>query len=68
MKIEELPFSTYPGSGREQLKQRSGFHTRHADGPEFMRTTGATTCAYYGLDFTASFENWLTVVLDQVVP
>jgi hypothetical protein len=68
MKIDELPFTTYPGGGRDQLKQRPGWNTRHVDGPEFMRITGAKTCAYCGLDFTARFEDWLTMVLDHVVP
>ncbi len=68
MTIQELPFTAYPGGGREQLKQRPGWNTRHSDGPEFMRITGVKTCAYCGLDFTASFENWLMMVLDHVVP
>jgi 5-methylcytosine-specific restriction endonuclease McrA len=68
MTFQELPFNTYPGGGREQLKQRPGFTTRHADGPEFMRITGATHCAYCGLDMTARFEDWLTMALDHVVP
>jgi hypothetical protein len=68
MTTRELPFTAYPGGGRELLKRRPGFNTRHADGPEFMRITGANRCAYCGLDFTASFENWLTMVLDHVVP
>jgi hypothetical protein len=50
MKIEELPFAAYPGGGREQLKRRPGFNTRHADAPEFMKITGVTNCAYCGLD------------------
>lgn len=68
MTIQELPFTAYPGLGREQLKQRPGWTTRYADGPEFMKITGVKTCAYCGLDFTARFEDWLTMVLDHVVP
>jgi hypothetical protein len=68
MMFQELPFSAYPGGGREQLNQRLGFITRHADGPEFMRITGVKHCAYCGLDMTARFEDWLTMVLDHVVP
>jgi 5-methylcytosine-specific restriction endonuclease McrA len=65
---QELPFNSYPHGGREPLKRRPGYNTRQADGPEFMRITGATRCAYCGLNFTASFENWLTMVLDHVIP
>jgi 5-methylcytosine-specific restriction endonuclease McrA len=68
MTNQELPFNAYPGGGRKQLKQRPGLITRYADGPEFMRITGAHKCAYCGLDFTARFEDWLTMVLDHVVP
>jgi hypothetical protein len=32
-----------------------------------MRITGVRKCAYCGLDFTASYENWLTMALDHVV-
>jgi len=65
---QELPFSAYPGGGREQLKQRPGLNTRHADAPEFMKITGMKHCAYCGLDLTTRFEDWLTMVLDHVVP
>jgi len=68
MTMEEFSFATYPGGGREQLKQRPGINTRHADAPEFMRITGVKNCAYCGLDLTARFEDWLTMVLDHVVP
>jgi 5-methylcytosine-specific restriction endonuclease McrA len=68
MTFQKLPFSAYPGGGREQLKQRPGFNTRHADAPEFMEITGVKHCAYCGLDLTARFEDWLTMVLDHVVP
>lgn len=33
-----------------------------------MRRTGLTTCAYCGRDFAASYEAWLTMALDHVVP
>jgi hypothetical protein len=43
MMVEKLPFSACPGGGREQLKQRPGFNTRHADASEVMKITGVTT-------------------------
>jgi hypothetical protein len=33
-----------------------------------MRVTGQTKCAYCGHDFTVSYENWLQMALDHVVP
>ena len=65
---EELPFAAYPGGGREQLKRRPGWNTRHSDAPEFMRLTRMTSCAYCGTSLTARFEDWLTTALDHVVP
>jgi len=68
MTNQELPFTAYPGGGRELLKRRPGWNTRRSDGPEFMQITGAKSCAYCGLDMTGDFDNWLTMVLDHVVP
>lgn len=68
MTTDELPFNAYPDGGRKPIKRRPGFNTRHHDAPEFMKLTGVRHCAYCGLDFTASFENWLTMVFDHVVP
>jgi hypothetical protein len=68
MIIEELPFDTYPRGGREPIGRRPGSNTRHHDAPEFMKLTGVTSCAYCGLDFTASFDNWLSMTFDHVVP
>jgi hypothetical protein len=33
-----------------------------------MQKTGQTACAYCGLDFASSYENWLQMALDHVVP
>ena len=33
-----------------------------------MRKTGQTRCAYCGADFAASYETWLTMALDHVIP
>jgi hypothetical protein len=68
MTLRELPFNKYPGGGREQLKQRRGLITRHVDGPEFMKITGVTHCAYCGLNMISEFTDWLTMALDHVVP
>ena len=66
--FEKLPFSAYPGSGREQLKRGPGLISRYPEGPEFMRITGAKHSAFFGLSTTAGFEDWLTMALDHVVP
>lgn len=63
-----IPFDRYPDQGRTLLGRVHGANCRHEYGLAFMRKTGETTCAYCGLDFAASYENWLTMALDHVVP
>src|SRR5262245_26897541 len=67
------PFDSYPKGGKELLGRFGrGFtirgNTRMIRGPDFMRKTGQTACAYCGLSLVASFENWLQMQLDHVVP
>ena len=63
-----LPFRDYPGGGRKLIGARRGANCRHEYGREFMHKTGQHRCAYCGIDLTASYENWLTMTLDHVVP
>ncbi len=62
------PFTSYPGQGRKLLGKVVGSNCRHGYGLKFMRVTGQTKCAYCGHDFTVSYENWLQMALDHVVP
>jgi hypothetical protein len=63
-----LPFDSYPGGGRQLLGTRKGYNTRRVDVLDFMRLVPERQCAYCGLDFTATLENWLTLSFDRVVP
>src|SRR5438270_13369266 len=63
-----LPFDSYPGLGRQLLGRAPGANCRHEYGLTFMRKTGQTVCAYCGVDFSSSYETWLTMALDHVVP
>jgi hypothetical protein len=63
-----MPFDSYPSEGKALLGRVSGNNCRRGYGLKFMRVTGQTTCAYCGLDLVASFENWLQMALDHVVP
>lgn len=63
------PFDSYPDAGRVPLglvKNRG--NCRPGYGRKFMQLTGQTHCAYCGLDFTASYRDWLQMELDHVVP
>ena len=62
------PFDDYPNAGKALIKFAKGASCRREYGNDFMQATGQTKCAYCGLDLTESFENWLTMTLDHVVP
>jgi hypothetical protein len=63
-----LPFESYPGGGRKLLGHVKGANCRHEYGLQFMKVTGQTKCAYCSMDFTESYDNWLQMALDHVVP
>jgi hypothetical protein len=63
-----LPFDRYPHRGRSWFGKRSGGNCRHEYGLQFMKITRETCCAYCGIDLTSTFERWLTISLDHVVP
>jgi len=63
-----LPFDNYPAFGRQLLGRAPGANCRREYGLAFMRRTGQTRCAYCGVDFSSTYETWLTMALDHVVP
>src|SRR5262245_17244762 len=63
-----MPFDAYPDAGRVLLGRITGSNCRHGYGMTFMQVTGQTSCAYCGLDLVASFEAFLQMALDHVVP
>lgn len=63
-----LPFDLYPGVGRQLLGAPKGANARHEYGPKLMRLTGQKRCAYCNSDLTATYQMWLTLVVDHVVP
>lgn len=66
--FEPLPFEDYPFHGHKLLGRVYGDNCRHGYGLQFMRLTKQTKCAYCGLDLTSTYENWLSMALDHVVP
>lgn len=67
--ITDLPFRRYKGGGRTpQGKPRQGNATaRHGYGPPVFEQCGYA-CAYCDLDMAASFEAWLQLSVDHVIP
>lgn len=66
---EDLPFVRYQGGGRKPLgRPRQGDQTaRHGYGPPVFDQCGYC-CVYCGLDMSASFEAWLQLSVDHVIP
>lgn len=66
---DDLPFARYEGAGCHLLgipPQRDGT-ARHGYGPPVFAQCGYA-CVYCGLDMRASFERWLQLSVDHVVP
>lgn len=63
-----LPFDSYPNGGRQLLGRRSVTNSRRGYGLELRKLTNQTCCVYCGLDIYASYENWLLLQVDHVVP
>ncbi len=66
--VDPLPFKSYPQHGRERIGLVHGSNCRHEYGREFIFKTKQTHCAYCGLDLMSTYENWLNMALDHVVP
>jgi hypothetical protein len=62
------PFDSYPHGGHRLLGIAKGANCRHEYGLLFMRICGQTRRAYCDADFAASYETWLNMVLDHVIP
>ncbi len=64
------PFASYPRQGREPLGRprdltgacRSGY------GLGLQRLTGQASCAYCGMSLVDTYEHWLLMSVDHVVP
>jgi len=64
-----LPFSTYPNREDELRKSIwTGGNCRHEYGLKFIQETHQTCCAYCGKPLTESYDAWVTMVIDHVVP
>jgi hypothetical protein len=64
-----LPFDLYRGGGRKLLGVAPGSNARHEYCPKLIELNGdQKRCAYCDADLTATYEVWLTMVLDHVIP
>ena len=63
-----MPFDEYPGGGNELIGKCGGANCRHEYGLKLQRLTGQTACAYCGLNLVDTYEHWLLMAVDHVVP
>lgn len=68
MSADSLPFDNYPEGGRQLLGRRKGNNCRKGYGLGLQRITGQTTCGYCGLNLVGTYEHWLHLEVDHVVP
>jgi len=61
-------FDTYPDRGRRLLGMRTVGNCRRGYGLQFVRHVGQTRCGYCDQDLIGSYEAWLSMALDHVVP
>ncbi len=63
------PFDAFPGAGRQLLGhvKTSGRNCRRDYGPPVFQRCGAR-CVYCGVDLNSSYERWLHISVDHVVP
>lgn len=62
------PFDTYPDNGRKLLGNVTGANCRHEYGLTLQRLTGQRSCAYCDLSLVDTYEHWLMLSVDHVVP
>ena len=62
------PFDRYPSRGQEPLGKCGGANCRHEYGLTPQRLTGQTACAYCGLCLVGTYEHWLLMSVDHVIP
>ena len=64
----ELPFAAYPEKSGELLRRPSGNGARHGYVLDLQRLTKQDSCAYCGVSLVDTFEHWLLICGDHVVP
>ncbi len=63
-----MPFDAYPGGGNELLGKCPGGNCRRGYGLKLQRLTGQTTCAYCGVSLVDTYDHWLLMCTDHVIP
>ena len=69
MTNHELPFAAYPETEGELLRRHRGpENARHGYGLYLQRLTGQHSCAYCGVSLVDTYQHWLLLSRDHVIP
>jgi hypothetical protein len=63
-----MPFDAYPHRGRRPIGRRTGTNCRHEYGLRLQRLIGLNKCAYCNLSLVDTYDHWLMMAVDHVVP
>ena len=61
------PFDDYPGGGYSILRTLTGGNARQGYG-HWLVEHGQTSCAYCGMSLVDSYQHWLLLTVDHVIP
>jgi hypothetical protein len=63
-----MPFDAYPHRGRRPIGRLTGDNCRHEYGLRLQKLIGLNKCAYCGLNFVDTYDHWLMMAVDHIVP
>ena len=63
-----MPFDAYPHRGRRPIGRLTGNNCRHEYGLRLQKLIGLNKCAYCGLNFVDTYDHWLMMAVDHIVP
>jgi 5-methylcytosine-specific restriction endonuclease McrA len=63
-----MPFDAYPHGGRKLIGRPTGSNCRHEYGLKLQKLAGLHACAYCGMSLVDTYEHWLMMSVDHVVP
>jgi hypothetical protein len=63
-----MPFDAYPHRGRRPIGLKNGENCRHEYGLRLQRLTRLNVCAYCGLSLIDTYDHWLKMSVDPVIP
>jgi hypothetical protein len=63
-----MPFDAYPHRGRRPIGRLAGTNCRREFGLKLQRLIGLNKCAYCGLSLIDTYDHWLMMSVDHIVP